>query len=365
MSNIELTNIIEKFIDLKKEGVYWDFKQEHHNNNADFIHDVICLSNAKYDGERYLIFGINDDCEIIGLLNPKKQADIIDTLRNANFADDIFPDILLEDLKIEEKNIQVIVIKNTAEKPYYLVKEKKEAKKNINAGAIYTRVMDTNTPKNKVASSKDIEYMWKEQFGLTKSPLERFKIYLEDFDGWQHNGEISHYAQFPEFTIQSLEDSYNQGVEKLEWARGEIGYHYDSGNGASVFGSYYHSTLLKKVCCVQFDGGKKYIVNPDWEAIGKGRIYFYLEDSFEYAYQKFLIEERKEDFSKQIDSTKSSKFDIPVFFSENELQKFLLEARKHFCDDDLSLPENNEVRQNELFYKYLDFYNHWRKNKYV
>lgn len=35
MSNIELTNIIEKLIDLKKEGVYWDFKQEHHSNNKD------------------------------------------------------------------------------------------------------------------------------------------------------------------------------------------------------------------------------------------------------------------------------------------------------------------------------------------
>lgn len=354
-----LIGIVQAFIDLKKEGVYWDFKQEHYNNTVDFLHDVICLANARHDGDRYLIFGIGDNATIEGLSSLKKQADIIDTLRNAHFADDIFPDITLEDIIIDDKNLQILIIKDTTSKPYYLIQEKKDGKKTINAGTIYTRNMDTNTPKNRVASSKDIEYMWKERFGLTQTPLERFKIYLEDFDGWQQNGEISHYTQFPEFTIQSLDDSYFQGCEKREWARGEIGYHYDSGNGVSLFGFYYHSTLLKKVCCVQFDGGKKYIVNPDWEAIGEGRIYFYLEDSFEYAYQQFLIKERKEDFSKQIKSTISSIFDIPLFSSKNKLQNFLIEAKKQFCHDDSYLPETNEKEQNKLFYSYLNFHKEW------
>ncbi|MGE0739174.1 AlbA family DNA-binding domain-containing protein [Sulfurimonas sp.] len=357
--NKKLLDIVKGLIALKKEGVYWDFKQEHHQNNVDFIHDVICLANARNDGDRYLIFGVDDNSKIIELSNFKKQADIVDTLRNAHFADDIFPDITLEDLVIDDKTIQVLRIKNTSNKPYYLRQEKKDHKKTINAGTVYTRVMDTNTPKNRVASSKDIEYMWKERFGLIQTPLERFKIYLEDFKGWQHSGEISHYGQFPEFTIQSLEDSYCQGAEKLEWARGEIGYHYNSGNVVSVFGFYYYSTLLKKLCCVQFDGGKKYIVNPDWEAIGKGRIYFYLEDSFEYAYQKFLTEEREEDFSKQIRSTASSNFDIPVFSSKNKLQNFLIEAKKQFSHDDSNSPETNEKEQNILFYSYLNFYKKW------
>jgi len=360
-----LIDIVQALINLKKEGLYWDFKQEHHSNNIDFLHDIICLANARRDGDRYLIFGIGDNATIEGLSSLKKQADIIDTLRNAHFADDIFPDITLEDITIDDQNLQILIIKDTSNKPYYLKQEKKEDKKTINAGTIYTRNMDTNTPKNRVASSKDIEYMWKERFGLTQTPLERFKIYLEDFDGWQQNGEISHYTQFPEFTIQSLDDSYFQGCEKREWARGEIGYHYDSGNGVSLFGFYYHSTLLKKVCCVQFDGGKKYIVNPDWEAIGKGRIYFYLQESFEYAYQRFLINERKKDFSKQIRSTISSTFDIPLFSSKNKLQNFLIEAKKQFCHDDSYLPETDENQQNELFYRYLDFYNDWMKNKNV
>ena len=66
MSNIRLKDVVLNFLYLKKEGVYWDFKQEHHKNNVDFIHDVICLANAKHVGDRYLIFGISDDFEIVG-----------------------------------------------------------------------------------------------------------------------------------------------------------------------------------------------------------------------------------------------------------------------------------------------------------
>jgi len=356
----KLEQIILELIDLKKEGVYWDFKQEHHTSTADFIHDIICLSNAKHDGDRYLIFGIDDDCNILNLTDTKKQADIIDMLRNAHFADDTFPDVILEDLTIKENKLQVLTIKNTTNKPYYLVQEKKDSKngktKTLNAGTIYTRVMDTNTPKNRVASSKDIEYMWKERFGLTQTPIERFKIYLKDFDNWDRKNEIWHYKLFPEFTIQPLEDNYCQGCEKEEWARGEIGYHYSSGNGTSVIGFYYHATLLKSVCCVQFNGGKKYIVNPDWEAIGKGRIYFYLEDSFDYAYQKFVINEFKSDFSENIFATNHSIFDIPVFSNKNELNQFLNKARNKFEHNDFDTPEDNEEKQNELFYSYVQYF---------
>lgn len=359
----ELEQIILELVKLKKEGVYWDFKQEHHNSTIDFIHDIICLSNAKHDGDRYLIFGIDDDCNMFNLTNLKKQADIIDMLRSAHFADDIFPDITLEDLIIKENNLQVLTIKNTANKPYYLVQEKKDSKngkvKTLNAGTIYTRVMDTNTPKNRVSCSKDIEYMWKERFGLTKTPTERFKIYLNDFDNWEQENEIWHYKLFPEFTIRSLEDNYCQGCETREWARGEIGYHYTSRNGTSVFGFYYHLTLLKKVCCVQFDGGKKYIVNPDWEAIGNGRIYFYLENSFDYAYQKFLIKEFQNDFSKNIRATNHSNFNIPVFFNKDDLKNFLIDAKNHFEHDEFDTPEDNEDKQNSLFNSYIQYYVKW------
>lgn len=52
-----------------------------------------------------IIFGISDDGSIIGLKILKKQTNIIHMFGNTNFADDMFPDITLEDLAIDDKNI--------------------------------------------------------------------------------------------------------------------------------------------------------------------------------------------------------------------------------------------------------------------
>jgi hypothetical protein len=356
----EITNHVKKLIELKKEGVYWDFKQEHHKNNIDLIHDIICLANANHDGDRYLIFGVSDDFNTIGV-EAKKQADIITLLRDAKFADDIFPDILLEHIEINNKNIDILVIKNKHYKPYYLIKQKEKEGKSIQAGTIYTRVMDTNTPKNGVASSKDIEYMWKERFGLIQTPLGRMKLYLNNFKGWKHYGEDSFYIQYPEFTIKPLDENHCKGCEKREWARGEIGYHYDTGNGTSIFGLYYHTTLLSKICCVQFDGGKKYIVNPNWEAVGAGRIYFYLEDSMEYAFQKYLTQERKCNDSKGL-RYDDKLFDIPVFKNKNELKDFMQYAKNRLnIQNDLMDPMDNEDEQDKLFQELINLYCKWER----
>ena len=368
MCKDELQHIIEELISLKKEGVYWDFKQEHHKNTTDLVHDIICLANTQYDGDRYIIYGVNDNFEIIGLsegYGRRKQCDIIDTLRHGHFVNGIYPDILLEKINIQDCEIDILIIKNTKLKPYYLVQDHKNGKDNsVRKGIIYTRVMDTNTPKDSMASFDQIEYMWKERFGLTETPSDRLKIYLHDFDGWEVRREQRYFRQFPEFTIRPLEGNYCQRCETREWARGEIGYSYNSGNGTSIFGFFYHSTLLKELCCVHFDGGKKYIVNPDWEAVGSGRIYFYLKDSVEYIYQLFLSRERNGDDSKQIccRSSEFKNFDIPVFSSKKELKSFLIDIKKEFkinnAQDDL--PASKEDKQNELFYKYLQFYSKWR-----
>jgi hypothetical protein len=37
-----------------------DFKQEFHSNMAELVHDILCLLNSKYDGDRYLVFGVRE-----------------------------------------------------------------------------------------------------------------------------------------------------------------------------------------------------------------------------------------------------------------------------------------------------------------
>ncbi|MCB4781591.1 MAG: ATP-binding protein [Sulfurovum sp.] len=359
---------IEKLIRLKKEGVYWDYKEMHHDKTINLIHDITCLANAQHNSDRYIIFGVSDDGSVKELKKFKKQADIIDTLRNSKYADDIFPDIRLEDMMMDTKKIQILIIKNRPNKPYYFSSDihvKDEDKSKLRAGTIYTRVMDTNTPKNRVASSKDIEYMWKERFGLIQTPLERMQIYLEKCEGWKFFDGIYFFEKHPEFTIKPIDkDDYN-GNETREWARGEIGYHYEIGNGTYVFGLFYHTTLMDEVICVVFDGGKKNIVNPSCKPIGKGRIYYYLEDSLQYALHKFFVAGDDEDHSKNILSTNNTIFDIPLFSNRNELENFLSDIKKALerSNEDYIEPERNEEKQNKLFYSYIDFYEKWRKNE--
>lgn len=44
-TQMELTRIVESFINRASEGSYWDFKQNWHSNNADLLKDIICMAN--------------------------------------------------------------------------------------------------------------------------------------------------------------------------------------------------------------------------------------------------------------------------------------------------------------------------------
>ena len=186
------------------------------------------------------------------------------------------------------------------------------------------------------------------------SPLEKSKKYLLDYPNW-HLGSAEapdYYSPAPEYTIRCNNSEDNLDFRQ-EWTRGEIGSSYTTGNAAYYMHLHFNETLLKKIHVVVFDGGKKTIVAPHWEALGAGRFYFYLQDSIEYAYQKYLSSLYKKDAS--IDINKSGglgKFSIPVFKDDQELQSFIaLQGEQR-----LPPPETDKEKQNEIFYKSLEKY---------
>lgn len=214
MENMYLARTVQSLIDLGKEGDYWDFKREF-TTKAAFIHDVLCLANeSSYKGDRYLVFGVNNDRTLAGIKFKHTQANIIDILRNANFSSNTFPDVYLKDITLSGKEITILIIKDKPEdRPYYLEKSYTSTKQvgnktvTVNAGAIYTRIRDSNTPKDATASRFEVEKMWRQRFGIDSTPLERITQYLLDFDGWMkredddEEGVFWHYESFPEFTI--------------------------------------------------------------------------------------------------------------------------------------------------------------------
>jgi len=237
---------IQKLIASKREGSYWDFKELPHVNNASLLHDIICLSNVIYDGDRYLIIGVSDPkegTEVKDLIKNgtgrKTQVQYIDFIRSKSFAGDTRPEIELHTLEIDDKEIDVLVVFNSSSKPFYLTQDYREKDSIVKANYIYTRSNDTNTPINQSADINVVEKMWKERFGLGLSPAKRMELLLLRPDEWFKdigNKSYAYHNEFPEFRIEFSE------VESF-W---EV-YSFFFTNGKSFLGDAvfkYHSTTL-------------------------------------------------------------------------------------------------------------------------
>ncbi|MBX2895208.1 MAG: ATP-binding protein [Cyclobacteriaceae bacterium] len=212
---MNLKGKILKLIESKRESDYWDFKQEPHDNNASLLHDILCLSNCNHRGNRYLIYGVTDPkegTEIIGLTenqsNRKSQVEFIDFLRSKPFAGDCRPEVELHTIQIDGKDVDVLVVFDNPNKPYYLTHDYREMDKNVKANFIYTRTNDTNTPIDRSADIGVIEKMWRQRFGIDLSPLERMKLLLLQPQDWFKdigNKPYSYHLDFPEFRIEFSE----------------------------------------------------------------------------------------------------------------------------------------------------------------
>ena len=366
-----LHEIILTLINRRIEGTYWDFKRAHHNSNADLIHDVLCLANAKHIGDRYLIFGVDDAHFVLHPINKdagrKTQANLAGLFRDnaKKFFQGRFPDFYLKEITIDGNLIDVLVIDDTPHKPYYLVAKYET----VRAHHIYTRVCDTNAPVNDVAQPDEIERMWRERFGLDMPALERAKRYLSEPDAWSpmvDNGcnMNFHHTTFPEFTLR-VADAEDHMARHEEWTRGEI---CTDNNYAGSYELHYQQIRLARIRYVSFDDHKKSMVAPDWKPRGVGRFYFYEADSINYAVQKFYsaIVGRDDSMTFSIrgsgESSKQTRLrwghqlKIPVLYT-GELDSFLGPRR----DGEFVEPSSDEVEQYEMFLLHLLEFEDWRK----
>ena len=209
---IMLEAIIKELIASKREGEYWDFKVKHHDNNADLLHDLLCLANSLHQGKRYLIFGVDDPAKganIVGLdaaeAGRKSQANYIDFVRNQHFAGSIRPEIELVTLVLDGKEIDVLVIFDNPYKPYWLTQDYQDRGRRVKAHHVYTRVGDTNTPLGMSADLLRIEKMWRQRLGLDMLPVERMKHLLGQPEEWFKdlgNKRYAYHQNFPDYRIK-------------------------------------------------------------------------------------------------------------------------------------------------------------------
>ncbi len=141
-----LRDEVAELISLGAEGDFWDFKQSWYSNNADLLHDIICMANntTSYDG--LIIIGIEDSTgKLLDNLstdpNRKTQQNVIDFLKSKQFSGGVRPTVYVRTVMLFDganKDVDVIIVKNTDKTPYFLSADFQGVFK----GNIYTRVGD-------------------------------------------------------------------------------------------------------------------------------------------------------------------------------------------------------------------------------
>jgi hypothetical protein len=262
---------------IEDECEWLDFKQNFHDNNVKLLHDIICLVNAKADGDRYLVFGVANDKNIVGIENDenkKKSAEIQDLLKQSNF--NRIPEVRLYYEKIENSHeIAILMILNRPDKPFFLTKDKQNGKNIIRAGVVYTRIGDTNISLNNSAPEDHIELMWRERFGIGLPPLRRMLMLLDQPDAWEKmdGDRYLYHRDFPEYKIIEGKELNSNFVQ--EWSEKFLDPHASS----FYVELWYNSTILKRSVFVLVDGGKYIVPLPKYIGKGKWKI---SRDSIEY-----------------------------------------------------------------------------------
>ena len=300
MDQQTLGRTVADLIGRRGEGVYWDFKVEHHTDKWKLVHDVLCLANAEHDGPRFLVFGVNDEDFSVRSIEQdsgrRTQADIATLFRDnaRKFFQSRFPTFYLREIEINGALVDVLVIEDEPKKPYYLV----DRVERLPAHHIYTRICDTNTASDAAAQPHEIERMWRERFGLDGPAFKRAKRLLAEPAAWgisvEDGFECCHHRVFPEFTLKAASVESHMVCDQ-EWTRGEV---WTDDNYEGWYELRYHQTVLSQVHYVGFDNKKKSMVSPDVKPIGKGYFYFYRADSLSYAIQQFWTTRKGRDDSK-------------------------------------------------------------------
>lgn len=336
-----MEHIVDKLLHSGTEGLWWDFKLKFHENIAALVHDIICMANIVHDGNRYIIFGISDSCEVLGLSQEEKsysQADIINHLRKLAFSENNIPTVQLDFLTFRGVKISVLTIFNERLKPYYLTQEFRCNGKYIRAGVVYSRIKDTNTPLDSCANPSDVKAMWFERFGLDLSAPKRFSTILEDSGNWVYDGvNKAYYAIDPDFTIDIGEvesDGGNYWWQNVFFETPRQYKYYLKYKSAVIeelsVVHYYKENL--KVPFPDIDSITYPDANDGFDADFYCELYYFQKGTLKYSFFKHLREiEISTITAKTLASPISSQIKppiirLPFFIISNDSERFKLQA---------------------------------------
>lgn len=181
---------------LKKNGMQ--------KKDNEIVRDIVSFANTAHHKDCYLIMGVSDNQEVIGVENDENRRNkkqLQDLLRKKPFAQSSYPQTNVETFNIQRHELDVITIYDSDQVPFFLQKRDK----NLNAGAVYCRTNDSNTPRDSTATDREVELLWKKRFHEDMDIMDQFMHLMKDRNSWEYienneyNGFI--YKKNPDFQI--------------------------------------------------------------------------------------------------------------------------------------------------------------------
>ena len=282
-----LEPIVARLISQKQEGDFWDFKQEWHEDDkkADLLKDIICFANSVHQHDCYLIFGVDNTYRIRGMEHKRRtQADIIDFLANQEWAGDNIPLISVKTITLESHDLDILIVHNSSNVPFYLKKDYKWNKNTVRQGVIYSREKDRNTAWERIASPLVIEKLWKKRFHLHEPIIEQINNLLAHVDEWDHGpNNLLFHRYRPEFTI--CEKPSDEGNLYEEFF---VEYMIDRKVFSHVYQLKYNESILRDIYMLYLDGCRFITPYPEIginRALPNSRYFYMVKGSVDWHLQ--------------------------------------------------------------------------------
>lgn len=267
------------------------------------LHDILCFANTVHNQDCYIIIGVADNGEIVGLSedspNRKNQENILTLLHSTVFAGDLTPSISLETIKIRDKEVDVLTIHNSFNVPYYLKFVSKKSN-GLQFGYIYSRNGDRNTPISENSSMGQIELLWKKRLGLLNPPLQQIVSRLKNKIEWEQI-EYTYYNIYnPDFKLVKEWDIEDRRTDNRPF------YSYNQCNESTSLSTLKimcKETVLKQFEVVILDSGRYstptpelgFIHDPLYKTETLFEYRYMLKGSIDFAIQQFLYDEENQE----------------------------------------------------------------------
>ena len=313
-----LRDEVSYLISLRQEGGYWDFKKQWHDKKTNLLHDIICMANNLHNRNAYIIIGVDeeDNFAIVDVKadpNRRNTQNMVTFLRDKKFAGGTRPFIHVEQICLSSKDIDVIVIENSSNTPFYLT----DHFEGVRANHIYTRIMDTNTPIDKSADINNVEYLWRKRFHIDEMPIDRFRHFLKNPNDWEtiQGLDMGYFYKYaPEYTLICESDDRN-GYEYYIF--GQV----DTRPSWWMITLKYHQTALAQYLGLSLDGGRGFAIVPERDFALHNKISgigYYIRDDLRYRILQFYHAKETADEYSYINHMAA----VAIFQSKYEYEQF-------------------------------------------